>query len=241
MNCEQYREAIAADPSESFDGAAVHVADCESCQEYRAGIRLLDDKIAAALAIPVPALKLPELPPVDKDSSVVSLPYSRPGRLSAPAWIGIAASLAIAAVLGVRFLAVAPVYDSLADEVLAHLDHEPNATRNVSNPVSEQILDRVVRAEVANMDQEIGLITYAKTCVINGRKIPHLVLQGENGPVTLLLLPEEQIDSAVELSGENINGIILPVGSGSIAIIGAQDENLQKIENRVIDSVEWRI
>jgi hypothetical protein len=241
MNCDQYREAITADPSESFDGAALHITDCASCVKYRDEIRLLDDKIAAALAIGVPELKIPELPPASADSNVVSLTLKRTRRLSAPAWIGIAASVAIAAVLGVRFLAVAPVYDSLADEVLAHLDHESSAYRNVTDAVSEQKLDNVVRSDVASMDQDIGLITYARTCVINGHKIPHLVIQGENGPVTLLLLPEEHIDAAVELSGENINGIILPVGSGSIAIVGAQDENLQKLEKRVVDSVQWRI
>jgi hypothetical protein len=241
MNCDQYREAITADPSESFDGASLHIAECASCVKYRDEIRLLDDKIAAALAINVPDLKIPVLPPASENSNVVSLTLSRTGRLSAPAWIGIAASVAIAAVLGVRFLAEAPVYDSLGDEVLAHLDHEPSAFRNVTDPVSERRLDDVVRSDIASMDRNIGLITYAMTCVINGHEVPHLVIQGENGPVTLLLLPEEHLDAAVELSGENINGIILPVGSGSIAIIGAQDENLRKLEKRVVDSVEWRI
>ena len=34
MNCEQYKEAIAADPSESFDGGALHSAECSSCNSY---------------------------------------------------------------------------------------------------------------------------------------------------------------------------------------------------------------
>ncbi len=64
MNCEDYKEAIAADPSESFDGGAVHAADCSSCNAFKAEIQALDARIAAALAIDVPDLKMPELPAV---------------------------------------------------------------------------------------------------------------------------------------------------------------------------------
>ena len=104
MNCEEYRQAITADPSESFDGGADHVASCESCGVYRDDMRLLDDKITAALSISVPELKMPELPDIDVESNVVDMPYRRPGRFSAPSWLGIAASFGIAAVLIVRIL-----------------------------------------------------------------------------------------------------------------------------------------
>ncbi len=39
MNCEQYREGIAADPSESFDGGALHAAECSSCTAYKLEIQ----------------------------------------------------------------------------------------------------------------------------------------------------------------------------------------------------------
>ena len=71
--------------------------------------------------------------------------------------------------------------------------------------------------------------------------MPHLVIQGEKGPVTLLLMPDEKIDMAELIEGDNVNGVILPVGDGSIAIIGERDEDLALIEERVIDSVEWSI
>ena len=74
---------------------------------------------------------------------------------------------------------------------------------------------------------------------INGKKIPHLVIQGERGPVTILLLPDEAIDDAVQLEGESINGVLLPVGEGSIAIIGERDEQRGKIQQNVVNSVTW--
>ena len=111
-------------------------------------------------------------------------------------------------------------YASLADEIVAHLDHEPYALRVTDEPVSERRLAKVVPAEVASMNHDAGLITYAQTCVI-------------------LLLPDEAVDDAVELEGESINGVLLPVGDGSVAIIGEKDEKLESIRQNVMNSVTW--
>jgi hypothetical protein len=89
------------------------------------------------------------------------------------------------------------------------------------------------------MNAGAGLITYARSCVINGHTVPHLVIQGETGPVTVLLLPDEMIDAAIQLEGVGIRGVILPVGSGSIAIIGERDEPLEKMEKLIVDSMHW--
>jgi hypothetical protein len=71
--------------------------------------------------------------------------------------------------------------------------------------------------------------------------VPHLVIQGEHGPVTILLMPDEYIAEAVSIDGENIKGVILPIGKGSIAIIGDSEERLDKIQEKVVDSVAWDV
>ncbi len=234
MNCNEYKEAIAADPS--FDGGAGHLSECTDCQSFRREMQSLDDKIARALAIDVPGLELPELPDISAEN-VVALSARKP--LSKRTWLALAASVMLAAVIGYRMSGIGVEYDSLADEVLAHLDHEPAALRISSTPVSDRRLARVVPADVARPDHSAGLITYAQTCVINGNRVPHLVIQGEHGPVTILLMPEESIAEAESLDGEGIHGVILPVGGGSIAIIGEREEQLERIEKSVLDSVMW--
>ena len=243
MNCDNYREAIAADPSESFEGGAGHATVCESCSAYRAEIQALDLTIARALAIDAPDLKIPDLPPIgEQDGNVVNLPFRRVSKITTPAWIGIAASFALAAVIGMQFVGHGPAHDQLlAAQVLAHLDHEPWALKVTNAAVSEEQFARVVNPAVGTMNRDIGLVSYARTCIINGRTIPHLVIQGEKGPITLLLMPDEMVSSAVILSGESVNGVILPLGDGSIAIIGARDERIEDLKQRVVDSVEWSI
>lgn len=235
MNCEEYRQAVAADPS--FDGGTDHLSGCEECRLFRDELQVLDADIAKALQVNVPPLNLPELPDIETASNVVSLSSRR--SLTKPAWFALAASVMLAAVLGVRMFAVDVDHLSLADEVLAHLDHEPYALVVSSTPVSERRLARVVPADVAHMDHSAGLITYAQSCKINGKTVPHLVIQGERGPVTILLMPDEEVATAQTLDGDSIHGIILPVGKGSVAIIGAREEPLERIEKSVLSSVDW--
>ena len=237
MNCEEFKEAIAADPSATFEGAD-HALSCESCSAYQADMQAFDARIARALAINVPELTVPELPPIE-DDNVVSLPVGRKRRTQT--WLAIAASFALAAVIATQFLGGPVEYPSLADEIVAHLDHEPGALRVTNVAVSDEAFSDVVNPSVGTMDRNVGLITYARSCVINGKEVPHLVLQGEKGPITLLLMPEEMIDMAQTIDGDSVNGVILPVGNGSIAIIGEREEDLTDIERKVINSVEWSL
>lgn len=243
MKCEDYKEAIAADPWQAFDGDARHAAACVSCADFTASMQALDQRIARALAIDVPQLDMPVLAPLDDGdlAAVTVLPLRGRGQLSTPAWLGLAAGVVLALVVAGGFL---PGYDSdlsLADEIIAHLDHEPNALRVTTQAVSNRELHGVINGDVAALDDGIGLVTYARSCVINGHTIPHLVIQGEKGPVTLLLLPNEPVDMAIPLYGKGVHGVLLPVGRGSIAIIGDREEPIEEIEQRVIDSVTWRI
>lgn len=234
MNCEDYRQAIATEPS--YDGGAAHLSACGDCRAFREEIRALDQKIARALAISVPELRIPDLPHIDA-TGVVPLASRR--RFGAPVWLAVAATLVLAAFVGIRMIGGNVTYPTLADEIVAHLDHEPYALRVTDEPVDDRRLAKVVPANVAAMNHDAGLITYAQTCVINGRKIPHLVIQGEQGPVTILLLPDEAVGSPVPIEGESINGVILPVGGGSVAIIGERDEKLEAIQQNVVNSVTW--
>jgi hypothetical protein len=240
MNCEEYRQAIGADPA--FDGGAGHLSECEACQAIRREMLELDVKIRDALSIKVPNLELPSLDEAVIDDTaadnVVALDSRR--RISTPAWFAVAATVVIAAFVGVRFGGLGGAsYDSLAEEVLAHVTHEPAALVPTDKRVTDDKLHRVVPATIAELDRSAGLITYAETCPISGNDVPHLVIQGERGPITIMLLPDEKISAAIPLNDENSHGVILPVGDGSIAIVGSREEKLEEVQKHIVQSVMW--
>ena len=234
MNCEEYREAITADPT--FDGGVSHVSACSDCQAFTRQMQALNLKIAKAMQVDVPELRMPDLPEIDT-AKVSSLPVRK--RSMKPVWFAIAATVVLATSITLRTSSLFQSYDSLAEEVLAHLDHEPAALHVTDVAVSDRNLERAVPASLAEFDRNESLITYARTCVINGKDVPHLVIQGQYGPVTILLMPEEEVAEATPLDGENVKGVILPVGNGSIAIIGDREELLEPIQKNVVNSVTW--
>jgi len=233
MNCEDYKQAIGADPN--FDGGAEHLIGCESCQAYRREMQALDAKIGRALALDVPELNMPELPEIETEK-VVSLESRRSSMT--PVWYAAAATVLIAAFIGFR-IGGDSGYDSLAEEVLAHVAHEPAALVPSNVPVTDAKLSKVVPANIAELDHSAGLITFAETCPISGYDAPHLVIQGKRGPITIMLLPNERIEEAITLNDENSHGVILPVGDGSIAIVGAREEQLEDVQTQILQSVTW--
>lgn len=219
MNCDDYQQALGADPN--FDGGVAHRSECAACAAYRDELLAFDAKIRRALALEVP-------------------PLADRRRVTTPAWFAIAATVLLALVVGVRFMGHVSLTDEeLASEVLAHVSHEPMALRVTDQAVAEEHLHRVVPANMATMDHSAGLITFAETCPINGNDIPHLVMQGKSGPVTILLLPDEHVSGVIELNDEFKHGVILPVGDGSVAIIGTKEEKLEQIQEQVLKSVLW--
>ncbi len=198
----------------------------------------LDLKIAKALQIDVPELRVPDLPPI-RDDNVAALPVRQ--RSLRPVWFAVAATMVLATSIGVRMSGLFDSNASLAEEVLAHLDHEPAALRVSDVPVSDARLARAVPASLAVFQRGDSLVTYAQSCIINGKRVPHLVIQGRHGPVTILLMPEEKIAEATPLDGANVKGLILPVGDGSIAIIGDREEELETLRKDIVDSVTWTI
>ncbi len=238
--CEDYRQIVTAEPSHT--DTTGHLDSCADCQAYQSDILEMDRKINAALDIAVPELTMPELPDLDTENVVALAPKRK---LRAPLWMAAAASVVLAVFIGVRsgdeqVPGITPL-DSLAQQVLAHVDHEPSALQPTSVPVRDDVLASVVSDDVAHMNHDAGLITYAETCPVNGKPVPHLVVQGKHGPITILLMPDETISENRVLDGNNVHGYLLQVGSGSIAIIGEREEQLDDVKQNVLSSVAWDI
>lgn len=234
MNHEEYKKAVLADPHTEEGGE--HLLGSPESQAFRQEVIELDRQIERALSISVPELKMPELPEIDT-SNVESLASRR--RMTAPRWLAVAATVTLAAFLGFQLDQKDLSDATLAEQILDHMDHEQGAMVVSDRPVSDARLARVVPARIAQMDHSVGLITYAQSCKINGVESPHLVIQGERGPVTIILMPHESIDGPQSIEGESVNGVIVPVGNGSIAIIGEDGERLDRIEDKLRDSVTW--
>jgi hypothetical protein len=132
------------------------------------------------------------------------------------------------------WLALRP--EPLDREVLSHIEKEAShlAERRELSPAQVNEVLATLDITVAG---DLGTVHYAGTCWIHMRLGAHLVLSGEKGPVTVLLLPDQRVAGRIPIRDRSLRGIIVPVEWGSIAIVGEPGEALDVIERRLRHAV----
>ncbi|MEL7296366.1 MAG: DUF3379 family protein [Pseudomonadota bacterium] len=249
MNYEEFEKSLLAEPMSECEKRRALADESPECRALERKVMQLEKRLSAALAIPVPeSVENAPLPSDDvgntSSENVVSLDARRRSR--APIWLAAAACLALVSVLVLRQPQVDTVdYGAqLAAEIVEHIGPELGMMVSATEPVSQSKLDKVLAAGVGGtqLDRDAPLVSYAKSCVINGQLVPHLVMQGEDGPVTVLLMPGERVDGPVSIMQDGVEGVILPVGDGgSIAIIGRDAASVESIKKAAMEAVEFSI
>ncbi len=242
MDCEEIREHLDAAPSEDFAGRRAHLAECEACQTYAKDADAFEQKLGAAMRVPVPTIAMPDL-----SAEVVSIVSKRPPKIgrSSALWLAAAASVMLAVLVGVRL--IAPVDTGYEDgqlvaELLEHMSHEPYSLVVTSDAVPLQQVSSVTQSVNAEVSPQLGLISYARSCEVNGRSIPHLVVQGKTGPVTIMIMPDQTVADAIAIEDADFHGVVVPVGeSGSVAIIGRKGESIEDIRAKIDDAIRLSI
>jgi len=223
MGCLEFRQRCGAEPDCELPAFTGHERECAACAAHARQLRELDASILQALRIPV---RTP------RRASPANL-AGAPRRL-----LALAASLVLAVGLATGVWLSLP-QEALASAVLGHVDHEREAWLASETPVAREVLEAVLDAGKASMPQSTGLVTFARTCPIRGKPVPHLVIQGQQGPIMLLLMPEEPVPAPVPLERPGYTGIIVPVSGGSIALVGVAGEPVRETAEEISRTVSW--
>ena len=105
-------------------------------------------------------------------------------------------------------------------------------------------LQSVLRDSHLRLAAGAGVVSYASSCGFRGHRVPHLVIQTESGPVTVMVLVHEHAAKPVQFDEQGYRGVIVPVaGHGSLAVLtrGPATEfgTIEQIEHRVLDAIVW--
>ena len=227
MDCLQFRRIAGADPGHLDEAARAHAEACPRCAAHLGELHALDARILAALEVPVPgATGLPG----GSSAPIVGVDRRR--------WLALAASL-VAGVLVGTLLWVAGPQNSLARDLVEHLGHEPEALVVTGRPEDAEVLDAVLERGGIRLRPGIGTVSYANSCEFRGHDVPHLVVQTGDGPVTVMVLRHERPARPVRFREGGHTGRIVPVGPGSVAVIGAAGVDLEQVTSAVTEAVEW--
>ena len=85
-------------------------------------------------------------------------------------------------------------------------------------------------------------VSYAQSCFFRNHDVPHLVVQTEQGPVTVMVLAHENLKKAEHFNEQGYRGMIVPMpGHGSVAIItrGASVPDTDRVVAGLSGSIQW--
>jgi Protein of unknown function (DUF3379) len=246
MECLEFRREAGADPRHLGAEAAAHRAACAACAASLRRTLALDEKILAALKVPVPdAMR------GGTDAGVPGSGGNR-GRRAASAgrfarfpgieprrWMALAASIVGGVAIG-ALLWVGGPRASLAEDVVKHVHHEAGSMVVTSHEADPAEVAAVLERAGVRMKPGVGTVSYATTCPFRGEKVPHLVVQTAAGPMTVMVLRHEKVRAEVDFDEGGYAGTIVPAGPGSIAVLGhAPAADLEQVARLVHDAIQW--
>ena len=230
MQCLEFRRAAGADPRHLAPEAVAHRDACPACAEFLRPTLALDERILAALKVAVPeGVRSASAP------KVVAFPL-----LDRRRWMALAASIAGGVMIGTLLWVSAPKA-SLAEDVVRHMAHEPGVMVPTAEPADAATLGRVLERGGIRFDPDAGLVSYAESCRFRGHMVPHLVVQTDAGPVTVMVLENERVAAPEPFAEGGYTGTLLPAGPGTIAVLGHEPrEVIDQVAEQVAAAVEWK-
>ncbi len=243
MNCLQFRRKLLEDPRNQDPDFRQHGRDCATCQREFERVQAFEASLREAVHIEPPA-GLEER--ILRAQRLESSPIEPAGPAATPRryWPAIAAGIVMlfgAALLyerGWRETPHAP--QGLETTVLNHIQDELPHLHEVRD-VPQQRLAKLIAQLGGELKTPLRHVNFAGKCQM--RKYPgaHLVLAGERGPVTVLIMPGEEIPAGRRFHSERFDGELIPIDNGSVAVVGERNEDIDRIAHRVAQSIRWRI
>ncbi|MDX1554400.1 MAG: DUF3379 family protein [Xanthomonadales bacterium] len=226
MNFSDFKLTLGADPrSKDPDFLRARLADPElrvAAEEALA----FEDKLDAALAVDVPSDLLDRISAIPSEA-----PQVEPQRQNRWAWLAAAAVV----VAGVGFASYTWYestfyWENVDDYIVEHWADDGNEFLQQADgqpdPNAEALF---ARFDVEISSELAARIDFIHACRTPGSRGAHMIITTENGPVTLIFMPEVDTDNGHILAMSDQVAATLPLERGSAVIIGPSEETITPI------------
>ena len=204
--------AVGAEPTDTRMDIAAHARVCAECAAYRRRLQALDKAIEAAV-------------------------QPRVYTMIRPIW-SVAAGLLLSVALGMG-LWLSSTRPSFAAELVAHAQHEPASLIHTLDVVPEAQLAALLERDGLHLQPGVVRVSYASGCRFHGYSAPHLVVQTNHGPVTVLILPHERVRATLEhIHASGFDGVIVPAPRGVLVALG-HDMSVDVVAHAALGALDY--
>ncbi len=230
MNCIEFRHICTSTPKCKDVAYLEHQKTCSSCAKFAKETDLFNRYLHKAVNVsPSPDL-------VVRILLRQSLSRDKRSRLNYYFSSALAASLLL--VVSMIFITLHKQEPALEQVITSYIKNNPQLPITKQN-IHHIELKRLFASVNLSLDGDLGIVKFAKPCYINEQLSLHLILAGDKGSVTVLLMPNSSVNNTIKVNNTSLNGIIVPCPKGSMAILGASGEALDQIKQRFQNSITW--
>lgn len=205
MNCLEFRRAVQADPAAADDaGLAEHAASCEGCARLKRRALAMDARLRSALQVE---------PPKGLADRIVYAREAASRRPTRMRQFALAAGLLLG--VSVTGFALSPAPSAAA--IVAHVAEEGLSAAPPDAAAPERL---AARAEALGGRVSGLKILRVNFCLVGGRPLLHLVMEGEHGPVDVVVAPASIVVAPTPVASGGLEGWIAPGRRCGLAVLG---------------------
>jgi len=128
---------------------------------------------------------------------------------------------------------------AIIEHIFEHAKEAPEIMLKQDQNIQEAELESMFLNVGAILNKPVEFMSYAGECEVDGEKGLHLVLQEIEGPVTIIVLPGKQIESMQAFRQSGLEGQMIPVKGGVVAIVGHSVQQLASAQKHFFQAVTF--
>jgi hypothetical protein len=229
----EFRRTIYADPN-CNDGNVNQAAGEDPAKlDFWNELKKLDNKIQQASQVKVPD---------DLAHKLIlrqSMETHRKGKQRNRIHLALAASIAF--VFGISFtMWQQQSHISLGEHALAHVYHEGAYALEAQEDISLQQINAKLARFGGELSEDIGQIFYANFCDFENIQSLHLVMQGEQGRVSVFVIPHsDKYSSDRNFSDGKLKGDSVDFSLVSLMIVGEQGQDVEQLKDKLKQKLQF--
>ncbi len=236
MNCLEFRRKLLIEPQSRDEEFAAHASSCPDCASEAEQASRLEDRLRTALDISSP---------VGLESRIIAARSGVSGQSVPgvdPRWFALAAgmllAIGLAGWMGYKWEHYFGITSGLEAAVIKHINDEMDHL-HVERDIPPDTLELLLSQFGATIDGNIGRINFVSRCNIRRHSGVHMVIPGEEGPITVLIMPREFLMQRKQVRSPRFSGVIVPTEYGSMAVVGEQLEPVERVVKQMQQSIVW--
>jgi len=128
---------------------------------------------------------------------------------------------------------------AVIEHIFEHAKEAPEIMLKQNQSLQEGDLEDMFSKVGAILNKPMAFMSYAGECEVDGEKGLHLVLQEIEGPVTIIVLPGKQLQSMQAFRQSGLEGQMIPVKGGVVAIVGHSFQQLARAQKHFFQAVSF--